>query len=432
MKSLIKYSFTILESILLIVIIIGSSRYLTVTKNFSEESSSFSNIVSAQETPTNIYKSFKISDLKENSMILTKQTDVSILQKEEPVLPPEPVYDLPDSNNIKAIYMTSWVGSTTQKRSEVISVVEKSPILNSIIIDLKDETGVISIPVPEDSPLYPYAQKNKFTRIKDIQNLVKTLHGKGIYVIGRIAVFQDNLYTQKHPESAIINSSTKKPWKDKKGVSWIDPGYTPTWDYVLEIAKLADSYGFDEINFDYVRYPTDTNSSYALVYPSSKSKTKVQVIETFFKYISKGLKEKEITSSVDIFGLLTTQDDVGIGQNLSIALDNFDYVCPMIYPSHYTSGAVGVKDPEKHPYETIVKVMEGAYSRSQLSKHDFKKIRPWVQDFSLKETYGVKEIQDQLRGLSIHDTQGFMVWSPNNSYTKNAYTKYGKDLLPPQ
>lgn len=417
------------EVLIIIALLVGSARFLHVSRTYAiRPSQNETKPLTAEDT----FKTFTAEQLRgtviafaegqtqnKNNIVVTKTT-VPITH-----------YELPSSDEIRAIYMTSWVGSTLQKRKQLIDFVDRSPVINAIIVDLKDETGVISVPVPKDSPLYPYANENKQVRIPDIKSFVEDLHSRGIYVIGRIAVFQDNIYTQKIPESAIQNSVTKKPWKDRKNVSWIDPGYKPTWDYVLNIARLGKSYGFDEINYDYVRYPTETSSAYSLVFNSSGEDTKRDVIEAFFKHINKGMKEEKLTSSVDIFGLLTTEDDIGIGQNLSIALDNFDYVAPMIYPSHYTSGSLGIKDPDSHPFETITKVMQDAYDKSELTKHEFRKIRPWIQDFTLKHKYGVKEVSDQLRAVSLHGTKGFMVWSPNNVYTEKAYTAFGDDLVKP-
>src|SRR3989344_9326066 len=214
---------------------------------------------------------------------------------------------------VKALYMTSWVAGNVKLRKDLIDTTE----LNALVIDVKDYTGKISFSVSNTPALNSFGSAEN--RIPEIERFIGMLHDKGIYVIGRISVFQDSYLVKTHPEYA-VKTKSGAVWKDRKGVSWLDAGAKPVWDYIIKIADKAYDVGFDEINFDYIRFPSDGNMN-DIYYPYSNGKNKSRVLKDFFAYIDKYFHEKNIPISADLFGMTTSNtDDLGIGQILEDAL----------------------------------------------------------------------------------------------------------------
>lgn len=339
---------------------------------------------------------------------------------------------------LKAIYMTACVASTIDFKNDLVKLIEETE-LNSIIIDIKDFSGTISY----DSGLE--GDGGSGCRAKDLPEFVNFLHEKGIYTIARITVFQDPFYANLHPELAVKKESNGTIWKDYKGINFIDVGAKSYWDYIIDLAQKTHQIGFDEINFDYVRFPSDGNMK-DIYYPFSEKKIsedpvlgKAKALEEFFKYldeqISKYNQEQEFPMiiSADLFGMVTTNtDDLNIGQVLERALPYFDYVAPMVYPSHYPPHFNGWANPNTVPYELIHFVMSEAVKkvetlkmatstseeiREKLSKEQ---LRPWLQDFDYGGNYEAKEVRAQIQGTYDAGLDSWMLWSPSNKYTRGA------------
>lgn len=233
---------------------------------------------------------------------------------------------------LKGIYMTSWVASSVNLRNGLVKLVDETEV-NTIVIDVKDYSGRIVFSVQNNPELKAFGSEE--IRVKDMQEFIESLHKKGIYVVARIAVFQDQYFVNHRPDLAVKNSSGSLVWKDRKGISWVDPGSKEYWDYIILIAKESRKVGFDEINFDYIRFPSDGNMQ-DISYPFSSSTPKHIVIRNFFEYLHSELKDSGLKTSADLFGMVTTaKDDMGIGQILEDAFPYFDYIMPMVYPSHY-------------------------------------------------------------------------------------------------
>ncbi len=319
-------------------------------------------------------------------------------------------------SQVKGLYMSSWVAGTPSFRQKLINLIDTTE-LNAVVIDIKDSTGVIAFPV-NDPELKKYASDS--TRISDIDSFIATLHQKGIYVIGRVSTFQDPEMVKSHPELAVKRASDGGIWKDRKGISWIDAGAKANWDYLVLIGKEAYSRGFDEINYDYIRYPTDGNMK-DISYPFSNGKVKHQVISEFFAYVAKGLKPTGAKVSADLFGLTTVAtDDVGIGQVLEDALASFDYVAPMVYPSHFYPGTDGYKNPADYPYEIVKYSMSGGVAKAETASSSPSKLRPWLQAFDLGATYTPAMIRSQIQATYDVGLNSWMLWDAANKYTAAA------------
>ena len=353
---------------------------------------------------------------------------------------------------IKGIYVTGWSAGYAPKINSLINLAERTE-LNAMVIDIKDYSGHVSYKM--DATEIAESGAVSEIRIAQPNVLIKKLHDANIYVIGRITVFQDPILAKAHPEWALRNKLTGKTWVDNKGLAWMDPAAEPVWEYNIAVVKDALARGFDEINFDYVRFASDGDLS-NISYPFWDGKTpKHAVIENFFRFLRENAPGAKL--SVDLFGLSTVNhDDMGIGQVIEDAYKYFDYVCPMVYPSHYAPGFIGYQNPAQYPYEVISYSLEHALARllnsatsdkqqatsslasssensaTQLSSTTaplfMAKLRPWLQDFDLGANYDAamvkKEMQATydvlLNGSSSGQFAGWFLWDPSNIYTEGA------------
>ncbi|MEA3399274.1 MAG: putative glycoside hydrolase [Patescibacteria group bacterium] len=347
-----------------------------------------------------------------NKIEYTQDIEVNKVVKEKKVaLLPASHIETPQQ--VKAIYISSWVAGSYNYLNPLIELLDNSE-LNAVVIDVKDSTGKISFKIDELANLKTYEN-----RIANPRNLIEKLHNKNIYVIGRIAVFQDPALIEVYPEIAVKKESDKEAfWEDRKGVSWVDAGSQIAWDYNITLSKEAYKLGFDEINFDYIRFPSDGNMK-DIYYPISEGKVKAEVVKSFFEYVSSNI---DMPMSVDLFGMTTTNnDDLNIGQVWEYALPHFDYLCPMIYPSHYPSGWNNYSKPATNPYEIIKLALEGAIEKTILAGYSTDKIRPWLQDFDLGAIYTKEMVQEQIQATYDVGLDSWLMWDPANRYTKNAF-----------
>ncbi|OHA30349.1 MAG: hypothetical protein A3B08_03565 [Candidatus Taylorbacteria bacterium RIFCSPLOWO2_01_FULL_43_44] len=319
---------------------------------------------------------------------------------------------LPTPEAVRGIYITSCVASAKTIREKILKEIEGTAI-NSIVIDVKDYSGRISIPT-EDPTLVTKDSKGCF--VKDMEQFVAELHEKGYYVIGRISVFQDPVYAKLHPELA-VQKKDGSVWKDRKGLAFIDVSARPFWDYIVKIGKESYNLGFDELNFDYMRFPTDGDMK-DINFPWTLDMEKKEALRQFFGYLHKQFRDSKAVLSVDFFGMTTTDTgDMNIGQYLEFALPYFDYIAPMVYPSHYPPSWNGLANPAANPYEVVKYSMERAYMRASSTPH---KLRPWLQDFNLGATYTADMVMAQMKAVYDSGLTSWMLWSPSNKYTAGA------------
>lgn len=337
----------------------------------------------------------------------------SIEEKKEEIFVPTHI-SVPEV--VKGIYMTSCVASMPSWREKLVKLVEDTEI-NSIIIDIKDYTGTISF--KSDNPLLETGGKGCV--VSDLARFVDSLHKKNIYAIGRITVFQDPYYTNKRSDLAIKKASDKTTWKDRKGLSFIDAGAREFWDYIVALSE--ESYtkiGFDELNFDYIRFPSDGDMK-NIYYTFSNGKKKADVLKDFFLYLHDKLKSTGVIISADLFGMTTiNKDDLNIGQVLENAIPYFDYIAPMVYPSHWPSGIFGFKDVNAHPYEIVKLSIDEASKRLIAASSTPDKIRPWLQDFDYPVTYTADMVRKQKQAVYDAGLTSWMLWDPANKYTIEA------------
>ncbi len=320
---------------------------------------------------------------------------------------------------LKGVYLTACAASTPSLRNHVIALIEQTE-LNAVIVDLKDYSGTVAFPTVDPSLQNPAAGG---CRVPNLKELVEEWHKKDIYIIGRITIFQDPYYSKTHPELAVKKADGVTVWKDKKGLSFIQVGAKPYWDHVIALSKEAYNLGIDEINFDYIRFPSDGNMV-DISFPLSQGKSKPEALEDFFKYLHQGLEGTGIVMSADLFGMTTTvagDNDLNIGQVFVRALPYFDYLAPMIYPSHYPPHFYNYPNPNKVPYEIIKIALDGAVAKTLAASSTPTKIRPWLQDFDYGGNYGVPEVKAQIKATYDAGVTSWMIWDPANKYTPAAY-----------
>jgi hypothetical protein len=329
---------------------------------------------------------------------------------------------------LKAVYMTACTASNKSSRDKVLSIAANTEI-NAIVVDVKDYTGTIAyssttvklpnLPVGRNALL---AQKWRGgCEIYDLPRFIQELHDKGIYAIARITVFQDPLYAVNNPSAAVKKKSNPDAiWKDNKGLAYIDPGATQYWDYIADIAEEVYDIGFDELNFDYVRFPSDGDLS-DIIYPFSEGQPKDEVLRSFFLYLRKSLASTTAPLSIDLFGLTTSAEgDLGIGQKLEDALAYFDYVSPMVYPSHFAYDFNGYPKPAMKPYEVVKYSMDQAVIKALAASSTPEKLRPWLQAFDLGAVYTPAMVRAEIQATYDSGLTSWMLWNAGNIYDKEA------------
>lgn len=327
------------------------------------------------------------------------------------------LYPLFQEKPVKGIYLHANSVSTESKFNELIKTVEKTS-QNAMVIDVKNDDGMITY--DSNIPLVNEIQSDKNAPIKDLASVLKTLKAKNIYTIARIVVFKDPYLAKKKTEWAIKNKKHAL-WKDKGGNMWVDPHRKEVWDYTISIAQEVSTLGFDEIQWDYVRFPDYKNLDKEVNFASSPYKSKEETIGGFLKYAYPKIKSPNVTISADVFGLTTSEkNDMGIGQRWEIITQYVDVISPMMYPSHYAKGNYGIADPESQPYQLIKAGLKDALKKNEEVKAQGKpvaKIRPWYQDFDMRVPYNIKQVQDQIKAGNELGITEYLLWNARNQYS---------------
>jgi hypothetical protein len=314
------------------------------------------------------------------------------------------------TGNIRGIHLSAWASGSDEHRKIAIDLFSNTE-LNTAVIDVKEYEGHVyidGIEIVNENGAYVAA-------IPDIEEYISHLKEKGIYTIARIVVFRDNIMARKKSELSIKNPDGST-WLDKKGITWLDPYNKDTWDYNLRIAERAVEIGFDEIQFDYIRFPSDGNTKNCCY---SKPHCQIEASKAlvgFLREANRRLKPKGAKISIDVFGLTTTAtDDMGIGQKIIEMSEWVDYVSPMIYPSHYRKWNYGIAEPNKEPYKVVYSALNDAQKRISSEK-----LRPWIQDFSLGYKYGKNEVKAQIQACYDNKINSWLLWNPRCTYTRDA------------
>lgn len=314
----------------------------------------------------------------------------------------------PRHRAVKGIYLTAYSAGSPKKVDEILTLLDRTE-LNAVVIDIKDYSGKVlydsDVPLANELGL-------EDNRLGDVKALVKKLHDRDVYVIARQTVFQDPVLAGKKQEFALQNKNGGL-WRDYKGLAWVDPANEDVWWYNLQIAEEAVRFGFDEINFDYVRFPSDGNMS--LVAYTNGDEERQSVMRRFYAFLSERLAYEPARISLDLFGfVMERHDGMSIGQRLEDAVNVVDYICPMMYPSHYPDGHLGLKNPAEHPARVIQNGMEKGMPYFEGTRA---KVRPWIQAFDLGAVYDAAKIRAQIEAVEKHTDAGWLLWNAANRYT---------------
>lgn len=315
----------------------------------------------------------------------------------------------------KGIYLTASSAANSKKVDEMIALIDSTE-LNAVVIDTKDYTGKILY--PSQVPLVTQLKTSRSV-MTDVSALLKKLHDKNIYVIARQTVFQDPALANAKPEWA-IKSKNGGLWRDNLKLAWVDPTKREVWDYNVAIAKESIALGFDEINFDYVRFPTDGDLSTAVF--STTTKHRYDNMAEFYKYVSAALADEPAYISVDFFGfVMERHDGMSIGQRLVDANQTMDFISPMMYPSHYPKGYLNFTNPADHPGAVIANGMKqgsGYFSSTTRAQ-----VRPWLQAFHIGAYYDGPKIRAQIDAVEKFPNGGWLLWNASNNYTAKGLKK---------
>ncbi len=284
--------------------------------------------------------------------------------------------------------------------------------LNALELDVKDENGHVGFVTPD---LPALARQSGAARpYYDPAEAARRARAAGVYLIGRVVVFQDSQLAAFRPDLALRRPDGSR-WTDAAGRGWVSPYDRRVWRYVVDVAAAAARAGFDEIQFDYVRFPSEGDLT-SIVFPGRRPEPKGRTIERFLAYAAGRLRPLGVRVSAALFGLAATRD-LGVGQVPRWIARHVDAIYPMVYPSHYVPGEYNLVEPEAFPGSTVRRSLERF--RRQLAGTGVRLV-PWLQDFSLRRPYGLAEVRDQVDAARRQGAAGFLLWNPEGRYHRQA------------
>lgn len=350
-----------------------------------------------------------------------RTVSLRIVDENNPALPGR------EAVKVRGIYISGPMAGSTELFQNILDSAAGTEI-NTVVIDFKDDQGRITCPV--DSPVAseigacrPYVQ--------DMKELIASLKERGLYVIARVVAFRDPWLAEKKPEWS-LHLADGSLYRDRQGMAWVDPYRKEVWDYLVEVGTEAKEAGFDEVQFDYIRFSTEgTMRDVVFDEAVTGGRSKTDVITEFVKYAYENLASKGLFVSADVFGTIIGSDidAQAVGQVYTEMAKHLDYICPMIYPSHYGPGNFGLEHPDTMPYETVLEALkksqmvmdQAAEADGHVSSQAI--VRPWLQDFTASYLgegnyipYGYNEVQRQIQAVKDAGYDEWMLWSAANRY----------------
>ncbi|WP_308637073.1 putative glycoside hydrolase [Paenibacillus silvisoli] len=324
---------------------------------------------------------------------------------------------------VRGIYVSGWVAGSKKRMQSLIDLVDRTN-LNAMVIDVKNDYGQLTY--RSELPAVHAIDGDRHASISDIKGLLRKLKAKHIYVIGRVVTFKDPLYAKKYPGMALQKQSGGV-WRDGQGKAWLDPYQKQVRDYNEAIAAEAAALGFDEVQFDYVRFPDNGSKVDREVrYSDQQGRSKSDIISLFLREARTVVHNAGARVSADVFGLVTSStNDMGIGQSWRAVSGAVDVISPMTYPSHYSTGMYGVKSPDLSPYPIIRQAMQDAKRRNAIMERSGNQrtasIRPWLQSFTARwvhphQSYGAEQVNKQIQAARDQGIKEFLLWSSNCKY----------------
>lgn len=323
----------------------------------------------------------------------------------------------------KGLYLSFYGIGDRKLREDALHLLRETE-LNTLAIDIKGDRGMI--PYRSSIPLATEIGAQKIITVKDMRGLIGSLKNEGIYTIARIVVFKDNLLANHKPDLAVkdLNGGI---WHDRERLAWVDPFKKEVWEYNIQIAVEAAQQGFDEIQFDYIRFPDALPVQFSM---PNTLENRVKAISGFLMEARKRLLPYNVFLSADIFGYVCWNlNDTSIGQTLESIAPHLDYLSPMLYPSGFRYGIPGYRIPTTHPYEIVYLSLKKAQERTGLSSFRF---RPWLQafrDYAFdRRFFEEREIRDQINGVERFGSHGWLLWNPQNNYSREGLKRKGSSV----
>ncbi len=342
--------------------------------------------------------------------------------------PQNKTYEYPGNPRVQArgIYLTKY--SASNDRLDKLIEMTKRTKINTFVIDVKDDKGHMLFPTKAAEKYSPEA--NKHATVKDIEAMMKKLKENNKYTDARIVSFKYPTYTRHHPDRAIIYKDSGKPFTNSDGLIWASAYDKVLWEYNLEVSKEAAEAGFNEIQFDYVRFPASDGGKLdkSLDYRNTEGESKPQAIQEYLKYAREQLAPLNVYISADVYGLVgSVADDMSLGQYWEAVSNVVDYICPMMYPSHYANRTYGLPVPDAYPYETVFNSAKDSAARNKNIETPGT-IRPWIQDFTAPWVpghikYSDKQVKEQIKALEENGIQEYLLWNAGNTYSEGAVTE---------
>lgn len=331
----------------------------------------------------------------------------------------------PDPVKVKGIYVSGPVAGT-QKMDDLIQLVEETE-LNAMVIDIKNDEGRVTYRMQSDRVV---EIDSGIRYIPDIGELVKKCKEKNIYLIGRIVAFKDPYLAEKKPDLS-LKTQEGEIFRDKNGLAWVNPYRKEVWEYLMEIGAEAAADGFDEIQFDYIRFSTDLKADQLDFGEQALEKDKIEIITEFTQYAYETLAPLGVYVSADVYG--TVIDNKGdqkiVGQDYQQMAKYLDYISPMIYPSHYGPGSYGIAVPDAKPYDTILAALKASKTvlggQPKTEEQHCAKVRPWLQSFTAgwvsgHINYGPKAIRAQIDAVYDAGYEEWILWNAAVNYQKSS------------
>ncbi|HET7563410.1 MAG TPA: putative glycoside hydrolase [Gemmatimonadaceae bacterium] len=324
-----------------------------------------------------------------------------------------PVHRMADPGIVRGLYVNRWAAQSPKRMRELIAIADSTEI-NALVIDMKDEFGL------NFEPTDPLVARNAGNagHVANLRALIDTLKAHNIMPIARLVTFKDSVTARANPEHT-IRTADGSEWKDKKGLTWVNPYDKDVWEYNIRVAEEVARLGFAEIQFDYIRFPEPYKSLPPQVFPGQDGVPKAVALANFFKAACPRIHALGARCTADIFGLVTSiRGALEVGQQWETLSQVTDVLLPMVYPSHYPSGAFGLSHPDSEPYKVIDAAISSARERdTKLGIDDAGHVRPWLQAFTLgSPRYGPAELSEEKRAVYDAGYDGWVMWNPGSEY----------------
>ncbi|GAC1648597.1 MAG: hypothetical protein NVS4B3_04390 [Gemmatimonadaceae bacterium] len=314
---------------------------------------------------------------------------------------------------VRGLYVNRFAAQSPRRMAKLVGWADSTEI-NALVIDVKDEFGLNYVSKDAD------VMKNAGVHghIGDLRRLLDTLKAHKIYAIARVVTFKDPVAATAN-SGRVIRKPDGSPWTDKTGTTWVNPYDRSIWQYNIRIAEELTRLGFDEIQFDYIRFPEPYKSLAPQVFPGAKGEPKPDILAEFLRTACARVHSLGGHCAADVFGLVTTVPGaLEVGQSWEKLAPAVDVLLPMTYPSHYPHGSFGLARPNAEPYKVQLLAISKARERSRrMGMAPGEQVRPWIQAFTLgAPAYGPEEIRQQKQGIYDAGYDGWVMWHPGSKY----------------